>query len=61
MDEEKKEEQTSEQETTVEQEKPSYIPASKKKRIAAWIGVIFMVFLVIMYTYSIATGAFLWW
>lgn len=55
MDEEKNEEQTP------EQEKPSYTPASKGKRIAAWIGVIFMIFLVIMYTYSLATGAFLMW
>lgn len=55
MDEEKKEEQTP------EQGKPSYTPASKSKRIAAWIGVVFMVLLVILYSYSIATGAFLNW
>ena len=31
------------------------------KRILAWIGVFLMIFLVIMYTYSIATGKiFLW-
>lgn len=53
MDEEKKEDQTG--------EKPSYTPATRKKRIIAWIGVAFMVFLVIMYSYSIATGAFLTW
>ncbi len=41
--------------------KPSYTPASRGKRVAAWIGVIFMVLLVLMYTYSIATGAILWW
>ena len=55
MDEEKKEEQIS------EPEKPSYTPASKGKRVAAWIGVIFMILLVLMYSYSIATGAILWW
>ena len=38
-----------------------YIPASRSKRIAAWIGVILMVLLVILYTYSMATGAFLNW
>ena len=38
-----------------------YIPSSKGKRIAAWIGVVLMVFLVIMYTYSLATGSFLNW
>lgn len=30
---------------------------SRKARILAWIGVAFMVFLVIMYSYSLATGA----
>lgn len=55
MEDEKKEEQT------FEPEKSSYTPASKGKRIAAWIGVIFMILLVIMYSYSIATGAILWW
>ena len=44
-----------------EPQKEPYIPASRKKRIAAWIGVIFMILLIIMYTYSIATGAFLKW
>ncbi len=42
-------------------ETPPYTPSSRKKRIAAWVGVIFMVFLTIMYAYSIATGAFLTW
>lgn len=31
-------------------------PYSRKQRILAWIGVAFMVFLVIMYTYSLASG-----
>ena len=44
-----------------EPEKEPYTPASKGKRIAAWIGVILMIFLVIMYTYSIATGEILKW
>lgn len=30
---------------------------SRRARILAWIGVAFMVFLVIMYSYSLATGA----
>ena len=60
MDEEKKDALPLEQ-GTEESKKEPYIPASKKKRIAAWIGVIFMVFLIIMYTYSMATGAFLNW
>lgn len=55
MDEEKKDE------LTPEQQKPPYTPASKTKRVIAWIGVILMVLLVIMYSYSIATGAFLQW
>lgn len=61
MDEEKREALPPESEQNPEQEKPSYIPASKKKRIAAWIGVLFMVILVLLYTYSLATGAILWW
>ena len=44
-----------------EPQKEPYIPASKGKRVAAWIGVILMVVLVILYTYSMATGAFLNW
>lgn len=55
MDEEKKEAQTP------EEKKPSYTPASKSRRVAAWIGVVFMVLLVILYSYSIATGAFFNW
>lgn len=58
MDEEKRTEQAPEQD---EPPKEPYVPASRKKRIAAWIGVAFMLFLTIMYAYSIATGAILWW
>ena len=60
MDEEKKDFLSPEQTAEVPQKEP-YIPATRKKRIAAWIGVVLMVLLVIMYTYSIATGAFLKW
>lgn len=60
MDEEKKDSLSPEQ-GSEEPKKEPYIPASKGKRIAAWIGVILMVFLVIMYTYSIATGEILKW
>ena len=44
-----------------EPQKEPYIPASRSKRIAAWIGVFLMVLLVILYTYSMATGAFVNW
>lgn len=43
------------------EDKPSYTPAPRKKRVIAWLGVIFMVLLVLAYSYSIATGAFLNW
>lgn len=43
-----------------EQQEP-FSPAPKSKRIAAWVGVILMILLVILYSYSIATGAFLNW
>ncbi len=36
-------------------------PATRGQRIAAWIGVVLMVALVLAYSYSLATGAFLWW
>lgn len=55
MDEEKNDQ------TPEEQEKPPYTPAPRSRRIAAWVGIILMIFLVIMYSYSIATGAFLSW
>ena len=61
MDEEKKDSLTPEQQNSEESQKEPYIPASKGKRIAAWIGVVLMVFLVIMYTYTIATGEILKW
>lgn len=43
------------------EEQEPYIPASRSKRVAAWIALIGMVILVLLYTYSIATGAFLLW
>ncbi len=61
MDEEKKEALSAEHEAGQEPEQPPYTPASRKKRIAAWIGVIFAVLLVLLYTHSIATGSILWW
>jgi hypothetical protein len=40
-------------------EKPA--PTSRRKRILALIGAILMVILTLVYTYSLATGAFLKW
>ena len=37
-------------------EKEPYRPYSRSTRIKAWIGIAFMVFLVIMYTYAFASG-----
>ena len=44
-----------------QKEREPYTPAPLSKRVAAWIGVIAMVILVILYTYSIATGSILKW
>ncbi|MCD8212278.1 MAG: hypothetical protein LUC17_04555 [Oscillospiraceae bacterium] len=54
---------TSNQKNEQDPEEPqeTYKPASKKKRIAAWIGIILMVLLVLMYCYSMATGSILEW
>ena len=38
------------------EEKPPYTPASFEKRTAAWMGVAYMVMLVLIMTFSIATG-----
>ena len=43
------------------EEKPPYKPYSRKTRIKAWIGVAFMIFLVLMYTYSLASGKIMEW
>ena len=60
MDEEKKDFLSPDPSSEDPQKEP-YIPATRKKRIVAWIGVVLMVILVIMYTYSIATGEILNW
>ena len=39
-----------------ENEKKSYTPASFEKRVAAWVGVVYMVILVLAITILIATG-----
>lgn len=39
------------------EEKPAYKPASFEKRTAAWVGVVYMVMLVLAITYAIANGA----
>lgn len=41
---------------TPEEEKPSYTPASFEKRVAAWVGVVYMVMLVFAIVILIATG-----
>ncbi len=38
-----------------------YVPNSMGKRVAAMIGVILMVLLVLLFTYSIATGGIFAW
>ena len=52
------------QESTAQAEQPPqepYEPATPKKRMLAWAGVVFMVLLVLVYTYSVATGKILLW
>lgn len=39
-----------------QEDKPSYVPASFEKRVAAWVGVVYMVMIVFAMTYAIATG-----
>ena len=44
--------------------KPTFEPyekASPRKRMLAWVGVVFMVLLVLLYTYSMASGNILKW
>ena len=38
------------------EEKPSYTPASPVKRALAWMGIVYMVILVLLTTYNMATG-----
>ena len=40
-----------------QQPKPEYTPASPIKRTLAWTGVVYMVILVLLTTYNLATGA----
>lgn len=47
------------QEPAQTEEKKPYQPYSKKTRLLAWIGIVFMVFLVIMYTYAFSSGVIL--
>ena len=42
-----------------EKEKPPYKPYSRKARLWAWVGIAFMVFLVLMYTYAFSSGIIL--
>ena len=42
-----------------EETKPPYKPYSRKARLWAWVGIAFMVFLVIMYTYAFSSGIIL--
>ena len=44
------------QQTPREDPKPSYQPASPVKRALAWMGVVYMVILVLLTTYNLATG-----
>ncbi len=60
MEPEKRPEEETEQMEPHEEKKP-YEPYSKKTRLLAWGGVAFMVFLVIMYTYSLASGKIMAW
>jgi cation transport ATPase len=40
-------------------DKPSYTPASPTKRVLAWTGVVYMVLLVLLNFYAVATGSML--
>ena len=42
-----------------EQEQPSYRPASFERRTIAWVGVVYMVILVLATTYMMATAQYL--
>ena len=58
MDEEKRPQHFEQSEPPQKEEYPE---TPLRTRIFAWIGVIFMVLLVIMYTYSMATGKIFAW
>lgn len=40
-------------------EEPSYVPASIYKRVWAWVGIVYMVIIVLLITYFMATWTFL--
>lgn len=40
----------------MEEETPSYVPASPAKRVAAWVGIVYMVIIVLLTAYNLATG-----
>ena len=40
----------------MEEQEPSYTPASFEKRVAAWIGIGYMLMLIALITYTIATA-----
>lgn len=42
-----------------EEPKPPYKPYSRKARLWAWVGIVFMIFLVLMYTYAFSSGIIL--
>lgn len=42
-----------------EETKPPYKPYSRKARLWAWVGIAFMIFLVLMYTYAFSSGIIL--
>ena len=48
-------------EEPTQEEQTSWEPASKRTRIFALIGALFMVILVLLYTYSLATGKIFAW
>ena len=40
--------------------KPAYTPATKKQRMIAWAGVVFMIIVTLGYTFYISTGTNVW-
>lgn len=59
MNEELKNNPSQNPEETGTEEHKSYVPASIYKRVWAWVGVIYMVIIVLLMTYYIATWTFL--
>jgi hypothetical protein len=39
-----------------EQKTPTYVPASPQKRILAWVGVVYMVMITLLFNYQLAHG-----